>query len=73
MTWFICGWADGWDYKIRAFYPHGRGLAIETVHKGEASRDVEISAFKERMKAGEIAYIEVIELNPPHTITVLYE
>lgn len=55
------------DYIIQAFYPpnKGGGLAIATLHLGEASRDIEISVFKTRMARGEIDYIIVTNLVPP--------
>ena len=62
-----------WEYKIRAYAPvnRGGGLLIETVHRGEASRDMEISVFKDRMKRGEIDHIEVIDMIN-HTTERLY-
>jgi hypothetical protein len=67
-----------WEYRIRAYYPASAqrnpgGLAIETTHIGKPSRDIEISAFRARMKRGEIAYIEVISLVEPYGITTIYE
>jgi uncharacterized protein YnzC (UPF0291/DUF896 family) len=61
-----------WDYRIRAYYPpnKGGGLAIETVHRGEASRDMEISVFKARMARHEISHIEVIDCNTFKTETI---
>jgi hypothetical protein len=55
---------DWWEYRIRAFRPpnQGGGLLIETVHRGEASRDMEIDVFKTRMKRGEVDHIEVIDM-----------
>jgi len=49
------------DYTIRAFAPPNRGgeLLIETWHRGRASRDIEIATFRERMKRGEVSYIDV--------------
>lgn len=57
----VDGW---WEYRIRAYYPpnKGGGLAIETLHRGESSRDMEISIFKDRMARGEIDHIEVIDM-----------
>ncbi len=62
-----------WEYKIRAYYPpnQGGGLAIETVHRGEASRDLEIEVFKTRMKRREISHIEVIDMIK-HTTERIY-
>jgi hypothetical protein len=61
-----------WEYTIRAYYPpnKGGGLAIETVHVGQASRDIEIAAFKTRMARGEIGHIEVIEHIEPFRTTL---
>lgn len=55
---------DGrWAYTIRAYRPpnRGGGLLIETVHATAASRDIEVAAFRDRMRRGEVAHIEVIE------------
>lgn len=53
-----------WEYRIRAYRSpnKGGGLLIETVHRGESSRDMEIAVFKERMKRGEVDHIEVIDM-----------
>lgn len=66
---------DWWEYKIRAFagLRHQGGiksgeLVIETVHRGEASRDMEISIFKDRMARGEIGRIEIIDLVHPYSV-----
>lgn len=67
---------DGrWEYTIRAFRPpnKGGGLAIETVHVGIPSRDMEISAFKARMARGEISHIEVISHIEPFGIMTIYD
>ena len=68
-----------WDYAIRAYYPPNvqpphtpNALAIETVHATEVSRDVEITAFRERMKRSEIGYIDVIDLISPYGIETIY-
>lgn len=67
--------SNQWDYRIRAFYPpnRGGGVAIETTHKGEASRDAEIAAFRARMARGEIAYIEVVSTDDPFNVMKLYK
>ncbi len=65
---------DGrWRYTIRAFYPPNaqpphvpNALAVETVHATEASRDVEMAAFRERMKRREIGHVDVISHVPPY-------
>lgn len=54
---------DGkWEYTIRAYAPsnQGGGLLMETVHVGQASRDVEIEAFRSRAIRGEVGHLEVI-------------
>ena len=66
---------DGkWEYTIRAFYPpnRGGGLADETVHVGTASRDIEISVFRERMARGEISHIEVTSHVEPYGTETIY-
>jgi hypothetical protein len=65
----IDGW---WEYKIRAYRPpnKGGGLLIETVHRGEHSRDMEIGIFQDRMKRGEISHIEVIDMVNYKTTTL---
>jgi hypothetical protein len=65
---------DGkWEYTIRAYRPpnQGGGLVLETVHVGTASRDMEISVFRDRMARGEIGYIDVIaHVEPYDTIRI---
>lgn len=63
------------DYEIKAYYPLNRGghLAIHTWHDGTASRDMEIAAFRERMRRGEIGHIEVIAYVEPVGVTTLSE
>lgn len=64
---------DGkWEYTIRAYRPpnQGGGLVLETVHVGTASRDIEIAAFRTRMRHGEIDHIDVIaHIEPFDTVT----
>lgn len=64
-----------WDYTIRAYRPpnQGGGLLIETVHKGTASRDIEVSVFKDRMARGEVDHIEIIAHVEPFGTTTLYK
>lgn len=49
-------------YTIKAYRsPNcGGGLVLVTQHATEMSRDVEIAAFRARMRRGEIGHIEVI-------------
>lgn len=67
---------DGkWLYTIRAYKPpnQGGGLAIETVHATEASRDIEIEVFRTRMRRGEIAHIEVISHVEPFGTQTIFQ
>jgi len=63
-----------WEYTIRAYFPpnQGGGLALETVHVGTHSRDMEIAAFRTRMGRGEISHIEVIAHVEPFDTSVIY-
>ena len=63
-----------WDYKIRGFASHNRGggLLLETVHKGEASRNVEIEAWRSRARReGGISHVEVVDMRR-HTTETIY-
>lgn len=62
------------DYYIRAYRPTnlGGGLLIETWHDGEASRDMEIAVFKDRMRRGDIERIEIESHVEPVGITTIY-
>lgn len=51
------------DYVIQAY--RRNALVLETWHIGEASRDMEISVFKERIKKGEIDHIVVTNRMSP--------
>lgn len=49
---------SNWDYEITAYY-NSRGaapgkIAMITTHRGEHSRDMELSAFRSRDDIGEI-------------------
>lgn len=64
-------WARWMMYAIRGFSSTARGykfgtLLLETTHQTEGSKDVEVSAWRERMKRGEVAYIEVTRLTSPY-------
>jgi hypothetical protein len=61
-----------WDYRIRGYAPPNQGghLLLETVHRGEASRDMEISAWKARMARGEVSHIEVVDISAGQTHTI---
>lgn len=66
---------DGkWRYTIRAYWPpnRGGGLAIETVHATEISRDIEIAAFQSRISRHEIDYIDVIAHIEPFGTTRIW-
>lgn len=48
---------DRWKYTIQAY--QGNALVLETGHATEASRDIEMQAFKARMKRGDFSHIEI--------------
>jgi hypothetical protein len=58
------------DYLIDAY--KGQDILIGTWHRGEGSRDVEISVFVERMMRGEVDYIIVQDRNKPSNSYKLY-
>lgn len=41
------------DFEVTAYYRHG-GLAMITVHKGERSKDMEVSVFRSRPEIGRV-------------------
>lgn len=45
-------------------------MVLHTWHIGEASRDIEVAAYRERMKRGEITHIEVINCDTHETETL---
>lgn len=61
------------DYTIRGYAPvnQGGGLLLETWHRGEASRDVELSAWRARMRRGEVSRVEIDDHNHPQKSWVL--
>ena len=63
-----------WHYTIKAYRPinQGGGLVLETVHVGIASRDMELSVFRDRMARGEIDHVVVIEHVEPFRRATLY-
>ena len=65
---------ETWDYLIRAYAPanRGGGLLLVTGHRGEASRDIEIAAYRNRMARGDVSHIEVIALIEPYDRKTLY-
>lgn len=57
-----------WDWAVEGYSrsPHGAPvLILRTTHRGESSKDIEVLAWKERMRRGEISYVKVHNLNPP--------
>jgi len=67
-----------WNYIIRGYQPLTEELMIETCHVTKTSRDIEIELFRERMKRGEIVFIEVFNMldrgyrritTPPRPVT----
>lgn len=51
------------DYVIE-YYRNGQ-VVLVTWHVGEGSRDVEISACRERMRRGEISHVRVTNRRAP--------
>jgi hypothetical protein len=75
----MCKRHGKWRYTIRAYYPPNaqfpripNALAIETVHAGVGSRDVEILVFRDRMRRGDFSHIEVITHIPPFGTETIY-
>lgn len=64
----ICGYAA----NGHPAFPHiSEGdLLVKTWHVGESSRDMEIAAWKERMKRGEVSYITVTDTRTNETETI---
>jgi hypothetical protein len=63
-------WAKyrGWDWVVRCYYGDNvrpprtaGGLAIETVHRGDSSKDVEVAAARSRADIGAIDVLRVPE------------
>lgn len=57
---------DGWDWRVSMYYGDGARpprqpghLAIETVHKGESSRDTELAAARSRADLGRIVMVPI--------------
>lgn len=46
-------------------------LLLETTHTGEHSAAMEIEAWQERMKRGEVSRVEMIDLRPGGKLTDL--
>ena len=49
-----------WCWLVRGFDTKGH-LLVETVHKGDTSKDMEVDVWKTRMKRGEVGRIEVVD------------
>jgi len=67
---------DGrWRYTIIAYRPpnQGGGVLNETVHETEASRDIELSVYRDRMRRGEVSHVEVIAHVPPYGKEVIWQ
>jgi hypothetical protein len=72
------------EYTVRGYasnnYPERPGfrtprlgdLLLETIHSSKSSKDVEVAAWNERMKRGEVAYIEVISHVEPLGIETIH-
>lgn len=63
-------WKKMSDFIIRGYAGHKhpgarRGaMVLETTHKSEASASIEIEAYRERMKRGEIDHVELLDCRP---------
>jgi hypothetical protein len=64
-------------YTIKAYaggkHPGGAppgAMILHTWHRTEGSRDIEIAAFKARIRRGEISHIEVIDHEAGKTETI---
>lgn len=49
-----------WCWCVRGFDLKGQ-LLVETVHKGDSSKDMEVDVWKTRMARGEVSRIEIID------------
>lgn len=56
------------DYLVRGF--RGQTLLLETWHVGESSKNMEVSAWSERIKRGEATHIEIVSLRKYQTETI---
>lgn len=63
---------DDADYLVRGFAPTNQGghLLVETWHRGEASKDLEVSVWQARRGRGEVGVIEVVDRKRYRTYTV---
>ena len=65
-----------WDFRITGYAGHkhpnkapfGTQLMI-TTHKGESSAAMEIEVWQNRMRRGEVSYVELIDLRPGGCLT----
>jgi hypothetical protein len=57
-----------WDYTIRGY--RQKQLLLVTVHRGEASRDVELSVWRVRGLRGEATHVEVLDHARAVTTTI---
>jgi hypothetical protein len=59
-----------WIYAIRGF--KGNRLLLETTHATEASKAIEIAAWRIRMARGEASHVEVTALTSPYGTETIY-
>ena len=52
-----------WDYTLRIYAPSNQGghLLLETTHRGETSKDIELQVCRMRMATGEVGHVEVLD------------
>ncbi len=70
-----------WDWAVRGYASNNHpmcpkvkygDLLVATTHKGVVSKDMAVAAWRSRMARGEVAYIEVINLQT-NEMETLYE
>lgn len=56
-----------WRWRVRTFLPpnRGGGVACETMHSSEASKQIEVIVIRERIHRGELSHAIVVDLDDP--------
>lgn len=52
---------SSWDFRVSGYYHSGQ-LAIETVHIGKVSRDMELAALGRRDDIGRVEWVDIRHL-----------
>ncbi len=55
----------GWDYKIRSYNKHGVFM-VETLHRGEHSRDKELEAIRAANRTAEVTDLRPLRQEFPY-------